>query len=428
MTQPIPSPSGNRAAYIVVAGCFVSLLVGPLSVGVQTVGQFAVPVAQEFGWDRATFFLGPAIAGLFAAAAFPFLGAAADRWGVRPVLATGVTLYGCGITALSLQNGSLAVYVSICIVMAMAGNVQSPPIYSKIVAGWFDRRRGFMIAVALCALGVGGVFTPVLTRAVMEVYGWRGAYVGLGLLVVVVALPPILFLVRERKHAAATASELLSASAQVGLSLSQAARTRTYWTLVGFYALTTLALTGIVTNLVPMLVEGRVAMSTAVAAMSVVAISQTVGRLVSGYLLDRFPRPQISLLWFLGGAAGLLALLVDKSPATAILAAALLGLAWGAEGETSGYFVSRYFGIRHLAAIAGSFFASIALASAASQLVMARLFDLTGNYQQPLMLAVASVLAGCALIGTLPRYTYISGPAARSDPTPAVSAKAEGAA
>jgi MFS family permease len=393
----------------------MALLVGPLSIGVQTVGLFATPVSREFGWDRATYFLGPAVAALLVAAAFPFLGAAADRWGVKPVLAIGVTLYGCSLAAMGFMDGSLPLYVLLCIAVHVTGSVQAPPIYSKIVAGWFDRRRGLMIAVALCAMGVGGIFTPTYTRALMDAYGWRGAYVGLGLLILLIALPPILLLVREPARSSTGASAAPAASAHVGLNLVQAARTRIYWTLVGFYFFVSLALTGIVSNLVPMLVEGKVSMSAAVSAMSVIAISQTAGRLGSGYLLDRFRRPQISLVWFLGGAVGLLILLFDRTPFTATLAAALLGLAWGAEGETSGYFVSRYFGIRHLAAIAGSFFAAIAIASATSQLVMARLFDLTGAYQQPLIVAVISILGGCALIGTLPRYTYVSGHAGKLD-------------
>jgi MFS family permease len=411
MTRSARSDPSNAAGYTVVAACFVALLVGPLSIGIQTVGMFVKPVSAAFGWHRAAFFLGPSVGAVIGALTTPFVGAAADRWGVRRVLAVGVVFYGGAFAALGAMTGALPLYLGLCCLAAIAGQVQSPPLYSKIVAGWFDRRRGLMISLALCGLGVGGIFVPPLARFVMDHFGWRWTYAALGGLIVMVALPPILLLVRER---AATDPEPISGHTPMAdpssLSLAQAARTRPYWTLVGFYAFASFAMTGIVSNLVPMLVEGHVSMRVAVGAMSVLALSQTLGRICSGYLLDRFPRPQISLVWFIGSTMGLVALLVARSPTTAVFAAAMLGLAWGAEGETSGYYVSRYFGVRYLATIAGSLFAAIALAAAASQMVTASLYDRFGGYQQALGVAIGAMVLGCLLLVSLGRYVFMPAP------------------
>jgi MFS family permease len=409
MPRPSPSSLPNAGGYTVVAACFVALLVGPLSIGIQTVGMFVKPVSAAFGWHRATFFLGPSTGAVIGALMTPLAGAAADRWGARRVLAAGVVLYGGAFAALGAMTGALPLYLGLCCLAATGGQVQSPPIYSKIVAGWFDRRRGLMISLALCGLGVGGIFVPPFARLVMDHFGWRWTYAALGALIIIVALPPILLLVRERSWSS-DPEPLAPQKPEGSLSLAQAARTRPYWTLVGFYVLASFAMTGIVSNLIPMLVEGRVSMRTAVAAMSVLALSQTLGRICSGFLLDRFARPQISLVWFVGSTLGLVALLAAKSPATAVFAAAMLGLAWGAEGETSGFYVSRYFGVRHLATIAGSLFAAIALAAAASQMVTASLYDRFGGYQQALAVAIGAMLLCCLLLISLGRYVFTPAP------------------
>jgi MFS family permease len=144
----------------------------------------------------------------------------------------------------------------------------------------------------------------------------------------------------------------------------------------------------------------------AVLAVSTVAISQTIGRLTSGYLLDKVVFPQISLIWFVGSAVGLSVLLIAKTPAAAIIAAAMLGLAWGAEGEMMGYYVSRYFGVYHLARIAGTLFLAIGLTAAASQMTVARLFDRTHNYQYAIAIAIVSMIVACLLLTSLGPYTY----------------------
>jgi MFS family permease len=398
----------ERQGVAVVAASFTALLVSPLSLLLPTVGLFVGPVSTEFGWNRATFFLGPSIGAIVGALVAPFLGALADRWGAKPVLATGIVIYALGVAALGTLTGWLPGYVAICVVLFAAGQVQTSPLYSRVAASWFDQRRGLMIGLATSGLGVGGFVIPFIAKRLMEIFGWRWTYAGLGLLILIVALPVVLLVVRERPAIAKPAT--IPRTALPGLTLRQSVRTRSYWTLIAFFLCVSFALTGIVVNLVPMLARRGVSSGAAVLAVSTVAISQTIGRLTSGYLLDKVVFPQISLIWFVGSAIGLSVLLIAKTPAAAIVAAAMLGLAWGAEGEMTGYYVSRYFGVHHLARIAGTLFLAIGLTAAASQMTVARLFDRTHNYQYAIAIAIVSMIVACLLLASLGPYTYTMEP------------------
>ena len=394
----------ERQGVAVVAASFTALLVSPLSVLLPTVGLFVGPVSTEFGWNRVTFFLGPSIGAIVGALVAPFLGALADRWGAKPVLATGIVIYALGVAALGTLTGWLPAYVAICVVLFAAGQVQTSPLYSRVAASWFDQRRGLMIGLATSGLGVGGFVIPFIAKRMMEIFGWRWTYVGLGLLILIVALPVVLLVVRERPAIAKPATS--PQTALPGLTLRQSVRTRSYWTLIAFFLCVSFALTGIVVNLVPMLTRRGVSSGAAALTVSTVAISQTIGRLTSGYLLDKVVFPQISLIWFVGSAIGLSVLLIAETPAAAIVAAAMLGLAWGAEGEMTGYYVSRYFGVHHLARIAGTLFLAIGLTAAASQMTVARLFDRTHNYQYAIAIAIVSMIVACLLLTSLGPYTY----------------------
>jgi MFS family permease len=399
---------------VVVAASFIALLVSPLALVFPVIGLFVGPVTTTFGWDRATFFLGPSIGTLAGAALAPVLGILADRWGIRSVLVTGTVVYALAVSALATITGRLPGFLAISVLVYAAGQTQTTAVYGKAIASWFDRGRGTMLALATCAFGAGGFITPFIAKVMMERFGWRLAYAGLGFLIMAVALPAILLAVREKPvvtpplYTEQPESPELATRTVGFLTLRDALLTRIYWTLITFFFCVSFALTGVVANLVPMLVGRGLAFESAVFAVSAVALSQLMGRLASGYLLDKVRSPRISLIWFMGSTVGLCTLLTAHSPPTAIFAAVMLGLSWGAEGEMTGYYVSRYFGLHHFARITGTVFTSIALGAAASQMIVARLFDQSKGYQLAIAIMIAAMLLACALLASLGPYIFTS--------------------
>ena len=100
-----------------------------------------------------------------------------------------------------------------------------PVTHSRVVANWFDRKRGLALGVASMGVGFGAFLGPSLAQFLIDKLGWRLAYLGLAALPLLIALPVVaMFLIGRPqdvgllpdgakphpKRAAASASKLRS--------------------------------------------------------------------------------------------------------------------------------------------------------------------------------------------------------------------------
>ena len=387
--------SATAARRAVVAGAFLSLCVTPMAVMGQTTGLFVGPVTHAFGWTRGVFVLGPSIAGAICGLGFPFLGLLGDRVGLRPVLLIGIVAYGLSVMSLALQGGSVPVYFALCTATFVTGLAQTSVLYAKAISEWFADRRGLMLSIGISGTGVGSILMPIFASHLIQSVGWRGAYIGLGGVVIAVAAPTVFFLVQEparrRSPAAAEANPIVA-----GLSLREAIRTRAYWLLMFLFLASNAGLWGLVTNLAPILTSHGIALPQAAMAMAALGVSQTLARLLSGFVLDRTSTPRVATVWYALATAGAVLLSFAHKPSTGLVVGLLVGAAWGAENELAAYFTSRYFGFRAYGLILGTFFAAFSLGGMPLAYVIAHSYDVHGNYD-----LAAPVLAGCLILSCM---------------------------
>ena len=175
----------------VVAGSTLALVVCNGPVVAFTFGLFLKPISQEFGWNRGAMSAASAVAALMIAVVVPFAGMLVDRFGVRRILLPVIVLSSISIAAISLTPASLLVFVTLYAVAGLATAGHGPQPYAKTIAAWFDSRRGLALGIAMAGVGLGIVLVPQLTRYLIETYGWRSAYVGLGALLFAVAFPAV---------------------------------------------------------------------------------------------------------------------------------------------------------------------------------------------------------------------------------------------
>ena len=69
---------------------------------------------------------------------------------------------------------------------------------SMFITAWFNRSRGLAMSIALGGIGIGGTFLSPLITTMITSYGWRTSYRMIGLLVLAVAAPIALLLIRTR--------------------------------------------------------------------------------------------------------------------------------------------------------------------------------------------------------------------------------------
>jgi len=388
----------------VVFGSTVGLIVGNGPIVFFTFGLFLGPVTREFGWDRATFSSSLLVGHGFAAAAYPFLGRAIDRYGIRRVSLTSVVLFALSLASLSLTPPSPSVFIAMAGLVGFCSAGQAPLPYAKAVTSWFDQRRGLALGVAMTGIGIGATLVPQFARAVIDSYGWRTGYVALAALMLSVAFPIVAMFIREPDSHARIIT--YGDSVLPGMTVGESARSASFWLLAIPVFLVVTSINGIVAHLVPLLTDRGFATAQATSTLSAVGLSTIAGRLFSGYLLDRFFGPPVAAALFLLPLAGVGMLAAGAGGAALLLAAIALGFGLGAEVDVIGFMVSRYFGLRSYGAIYGCMFAIFTVGTGLGPVLMGLSFDQTHSYR--LALAVFGVALACAsvVISRLGRYNF----------------------
>src|SRR6478672_1857515 len=186
---------GNR--WWIVFGATLSMLVAQGPVILYTLGLFIKPLNQEFGWDRASISAAGGIAAISSAITIPFVGSLMDRWGVRAVLLPIVVLCGSSVALIGLTPKSIVVFMLFFAITGVLGSGQGPLGYAKCVSASFDDRRGLALGITMSGIGLGAALVPQYTRFLIGNFGWRIAYLGLGLLTLIVAFPAVFLFIRE---------------------------------------------------------------------------------------------------------------------------------------------------------------------------------------------------------------------------------------
>ena len=402
-TEPASPPrSALRSPWWVVFGSVIGLIVGNGPIVFFTFGLFLIPVTQEFGWDRATFssslFVGHALAAL----AYPFLGRAIDRYGIRRVSLTLIVLFSLATASLSLTPPSAAVFIAMAGVCGLLSAGQAPLPYAKAVSSWFDERRGLALGIAMTGIGIGATLVPQFARAVIAAYGWRAGYVALGALTFVVAFPAVAVFIREPERRAFSDSD----GVVPGLTVIESLQTSSFWLLTIAVFLVVTTINGIVGHLVPLLTDRGLPLRDATATLSVVGLSTIAGRLFSGYLLDRFFAPYVTAGLFLLPLVGISILVAAAGGSATLLAAMSLGFALGAEVDAIGFLVSRYFGLRAYGEIYGCIFAIFTVGTGLGPVLMGLSFDATQSYNVTLTGFGVALVCASVLVSRLGRYTF----------------------
>ena len=385
------------------AGVFVGLA----SLGVYTFGVFLKPLTAEFGWSREAVSAAFGIAAMAVAVCSPPLGLLLDRMAPRRVILPCLLVFGGGFASLSLLTPHLWHLYAVFCVLGAAGNGTAQMAYSRAVASWFDRRRGMALALVMSGGAIGAIVLPPLAAALIGSAGWRGAYLMLGGMSLAIGVPAVTLFVRERPAATAGPDERAA-----GATVREAMRSRVFWILVVVLFFASIAQNGAITHISALLTDRGLSAGAGALALSVMGGASLAGRLVTGWLLDRFFAARVSFALLTLAALGTFVLSGAESLAAGLVAAALIGFGMGGEADVTPYLLSRYFGLRSFSVLYGLTWTFYAIAGAIGPVLMGKAFDVTGSYEALLVRLALGTLAVAALMLFVPRY---HSPATRAD-------------
>jgi MFS family permease len=164
------------------------------------------------------------------------------------------------------------------------------------------------------------------------------------------------------------------------------------------FSLLSATIHGCLTHLAPLLTDQGLSAQQAAAALMLFSAMGAVGRITTGYLLDRIPPRLVATSYFLAVVLGLLAALGSSDERLAWLFAALLGIGFGAESDLMPYLTARYFGLKSFGEIYGWIFGAFAFGAVLGPFLMGWVFDTTGSYQLALLILIPATTLGAGLM------------------------------
>ncbi|WP_439685504.1 MFS transporter [Cupriavidus oxalaticus] len=394
-----------RNRWWIVVGSVLGLIVGNVTVLQFSASVLMKPIMAEFGWNRSVLSAAVMLGSIFAAIATPVAGRLIDQRGIKRVTLAAIVLFAFAIAAMSLSPASAVAFLAMFSVMGLFSAGQAPLPYAKAIAAAFDRRRGLAMGIAMTGVGLGAALVPRLTQAYLDHFGWRGAFIAVGITVFCIAFPAVALLVRDVSGDARAAAA--HGRALPGLEAREAIRRPEFWVLAVVFLCIPIVANGTIVHLVPLLTDRGIPASRAVTVFSGIGASLIAGRLLCGYLLDRFFGPHVAIAFVLLPAAGVLTLLGSSDAALITIGAVLVGLGMGAEVDLIAYLQSRYFGLRAFGQLYGYLFAVFTVGTGLGPFVMGATYDMAGSYGPALVGFVAVLACAALMLLRLPRqYPY----------------------
>ncbi|MCB2079043.1 MAG: MFS transporter, partial [Novosphingobium sp.] len=386
----------------------VSAAIGYSATGLGTysIGPMTGPLQAEFGWSRAQITMGLTITGIVGALMSVPVGILLDRVGPRRVGIAGMALTTGAFALLSTATGDRFNWLLLWSFYALAFVGLQATVWTSAIAANFERSRGAALAFTMSGGSVSAVIVPITLTYFIEAYGWRIAFLATGSIWAAVAVP-LMFLffrgARDGPGDAAASGEAPSSPRELhGVSVHAGLRSPTFYKLLLAAGLFTFTLLGLVVHFVPILRDVGVDPLAAAGYAALIGIFSIVGRLGTGFLLDRFAGNLVGAVLFSLPVLGCaLLLLLPGSSAGYLCAAAAFGLTLGAELEVIAYLASWHFGLRNLGILMGALTGSLALGSALGPLAGAAMFDHFASYSEFLILTALLLLIAVVAVVTL---------------------------
>lgn len=363
------------------------------------------PISSEFGWDFASTSAGVTVFGIIAALFAPFYGGLADRHGVRPVVLWSLLLFAIIFASFYFLPASKTGYLLFWAVLGAIGIGSTPVTWSRAISMWFNRHRGLALGIMLLGTSLAAMVVPQIAQAAISAGGWRLAFPVVALLPLLVALPLAFAWFREPRPDERPAGVSDASGTVFGLTLGEAARGYRFWVLLASILLIALAYGGAHIHIAQIVGLHGFSVEVAASVLGVVAIGILTGRLLIGYLFDRFWAPGVAFPALLLPAIACWVLMgTDAALWHVIVGGFLLGFAAGAESDVIAYLAAKYFGMVHYGRIYGVLYMPFAIGSAISPILYGIVRDQSGNYDPMLAAAMVMFVIGGSLLLTLGRY------------------------
>jgi len=399
----IESDVSGRKLKIAFA-CLVGLMIAGGGFAQGAMGLVMQPLQHAFGWGRGEISFALTLMTWATALATPFMGWRMDRSGARKLLLVTSGLIALVTLSLAATTNSILQFWASFTVLGVLNASQIG--YTKIISGLFTRHRGKAFALFTAESTIVAAVLPQVMKVFLQDWGWVGLFAALAGVKLLLAMPILIAWLKDPDPAPGAAPDpaLLE-----GETLGQALKTRAFWLMTLANAGGGLVIYGLLPHLVPMMQGAGLSLAAAVNAASLMAVSNIVGQLSAGVVVDRVQTPKVAgayLCLFLAGVYLISRASAATGPAPLYIGVILMGLGGGSQMPMRNYFFTRYFGLKGFGAILGTFTSISALITAPAPWVIGMIYDRTHSYGGAFAMFMVAAAISIATFFVLPPYRY----------------------
>ncbi|MEJ7616862.1 MAG: MFS transporter [Pyrinomonadaceae bacterium] len=392
-------PEDSRPAQFQVAATSFLALFSIVGLALYGLPFYYDLMVTEYGWSREQVTSGNAYSKLIIGPLFGFAaGWMIDRFGPRRLMLAGIMMAGLALIGLSAAT-TLPLFYFFYLFNAL-GYVCGGPLPNQVLlARWFTKARGKAMGFAYLGIGIGGAIVPLLSKWLIDAYGWQEALRTIGFLIILIAFPAAYFVKESPPGEAAAAADLSLPPPPI----AHVFRSFAFYLLLVGSMCSIGAVGGVNQNLKLYLsLDQNYTQAGAASVISLILTFSIVGRLLMGWLADRFPKKHVMLLIYLLIALALPLLFFAASPISIYLFAAIFGLGLGGEYLIIPLVAAELFGVKVLGRLMGVVLTADGVAEALAPKFVAYLRDTGGSYHPGFGALLGMALVGALAVAMLP--------------------------
>lgn len=282
---------GRLYRWIILMASFILMAV-PFSL-VNTIHTlFIMPVTGELGFSISAFSLIFTISAVVVAVMSPIIGKLIDVVPLKVIMTTGALLVGLGFIGYSFAKSIYLFYVIGAIVSIGMAALTTIPI-STMLTNWFREARGMALGIAFAGAGTGTFFWMQIVSKVLDNYGFHYAYLAIGLIILVVAVPLtslVVYLSPEKKYNLAVSLVKVKKD-DYGLEkigIKKIMMKASFWPFSLGLLIMGIAIAGVQIHVQPYLNSLGYDLSYSANIGSVLALSALTSSVVGGFIFDKF--------------------------------------------------------------------------------------------------------------------------------------------
>ena len=361
----------------IVGGISLNLALGSL----YAWSVFVLLLEKELGWNRAQTSWVYTIAIVCFAATFIVAGKIQDAKGPRLCAFLGALLVGGGFALSSLTTSVTFLYIAFGVIVGV-GNGFGYSAPTPVASKWFPDRRGLAVGLMVGGYGAGSAIIGPMANALIADYGWRATFRILGAALFVMGMIGTVLLKNPpADYKAPAPAAAAKKRPSVDIPTREMIRTPTFLALWLAYCLGTTAGQMMISQLVPFMRSVGLTAAEAAFAITIAAIGNAGGRILSGALSDSLGRLTTLKVMVVGSLLVMSALGMGIGQIAALYALVAAGYwCYGTQLSVFASTTADFYGTRHLGMNYGALFTAWGVAGIVGPFIAARVYQVTGSY------------------------------------------------